>query len=458
MSDYQKIVAMFKADNQTECLNQLLALLGETLEGVSVSYFGFNQIDGILIEENTGHRIKLSARSNPIAYSFLTMTTYFIDNLVTYPELLVTVIKPKQCSGQCLLVPLKSLGVLAFFSTENNLSTKENKCFLHNISSVFQCAQELRLKRYQLESSEKQVVHQLQSLQERDSHRLMESYLEHQWIDVSGRSKSFKRDILYYTQTNRPLTIIGKQGIGRHFLAKQIQHLRNTQGYQKNSIDLAKIIDIIQLKSLFGYTRKKAGYFNFQYDNTIILQNLDSLSPVLFNQLYESLCNDKRIIGQHVKIITTSQRQNYHQNCSGEAIAFFTQEVLLLPNRLLDTLNIMPFVTHFIADYCRQNLKIINGISPEAVELLVAATALHTPKALKAFVTQLCDALPDGGKIDKAHTCRHLSNISPTALPDTLTNQVALYEKNIILKALTLRLESKIYRRTVGHSTPHTQL
>lgn len=438
MSDYQKIIAMLSSDNQAECLNHLLILLRKTFKDISVTFFRFNEIDRVLTEESTGYQIKLSTQNNPIAYSFVTMTTYFINKVLGCLEFPITVITAKQCSGQCLLIPLKLEGVLAFFSEKSDLSCEKNKRFLQDISAIFQCALRSQLNQLKQKDREKQVIHQLQSLQKRDSRRLMASHLEHQWIDVSGRSKSFKRDILYHTQTRRPLMIVGEKGIGRFFLAKQIQYLRNTYGYQPNRLNLAKITNIIQLKSLFNYGRKKASYFNFRYDNTLILQNLDSLSPPLFNQLYESLCNDKKIIEQNVKIITTSQRQNYHQNCTGEAIAFFTQETLLLSNRLLETSNITPFVMRFIADYCQRNLKIINGISSEALELLVAKTALHTPKTLKTFIIQMCDDIPDGGKIDKAHISHHLSNISPAALSDTLTNQVKLYEKSIILKTLAL--------------------
>lgn len=437
MSDYQKIITIFNTDNQIECLNNLSILLRETLRDTNVSYFEFDEIEGVLTEKSTGHQVQLSVKSNPISYSFITMKTYFINKLTAHPEFPAAIVPAVQREGQCFLIPLKSLGVLAFFSIVDDLSCKENEHFIQDISDVFQCALQLRLKQSQLEAREKQMTHHLLDLQERDSHRLMVAHIDRQWVDVSASSKSFKRDVLYYAQTKRVLTIIGEYGIGRHFLATQIQYLRNTYGYQKNSINLSKITDIIQLKSIFGYRHKKTGYLNFQYGNTLVLKNLDSLSPVLFNQLYEILSNDEHIARQNVKIITTSQRRIYHQNYSSEAVAFFAQEKLHLSNRLLKASNVLPFAMCFIADYCQKNLKTINGISTDAIETLTTTTTL-TPKILKAFIIRLCDALPDGGKIEQSHVSNHLKGALYTVLPDTLTSRVALYEKNIILKALAL--------------------
>ncbi|MDP8052629.1 helix-turn-helix domain-containing protein [Pasteurella atlantica] len=434
---YSKLVIeLFSSQDCAERLQSVLSILevSHIFKDIKLFYCTFNEVENTLESSQYGLSVKILDQSDPLAYSFLVKKNYLVENIVTYPKLSSVL---GNGYNQVFLIPLESFGVLGFYGTNEGLHEKAKQEIVQEVANLFLSSEKVIYNQKRLENEVNKTHQEVKLLQKRDNNILKESYLNHVWIDFSGSSKSVKRDILFYAKTNRVLNIIGSQGIGRSYLASIIQRLRNAYGDSQNFVDLASVRNVEQLSSIFGINHKKINYFDYYYDATLILENIDLLSPELLNKLYELLNKNEDIRSNQVKIIITSKNKKLHKECSVEIINFFNQETLTLHNRMDNEKNFSSFTESFISDYCRENLKRIKGITQGALTTLQSSQLIHSLDDLKRHVFAICDIVSHGNQIDKYKTKRVLEHVNMTkniGLPEL----VAQYEKSLILKKLTL--------------------
>ncbi|MBS9782927.1 MAG: hypothetical protein KGV46_00025 [Pasteurella sp.] len=434
---YSKLVTeLFSSQNYAERLQCVLSLLkiSRTFKDIKLFYCTFNKVENTLESFQCGLSVKLLDQSDPLAYSFLVKKNYLVENIITYPKLSSVL---GESYNQVFLIPLESFGVLGFYGINEGLQEKAKQEILQEVANIFLSSEKVIHNQKRLEDEVNKTYQEVKLLQKRDNNVLKESYLNYVWIDFSGSSKSVKRDILFYAKTNRVLNIIGPQGIGKSYLASIVQRLRNAYGDSQNAVDLATVRNVEQLSSIFGINHKKINYFDYHYDATLILKNIDLLSPELLDKLYELLNNNEDIKNNQVKIILTSKSRKLHKECSVEMINFFNQETLPLHNRIDNEKNFSAFAESFIGDYYRENLKRIKGITPGALAALQASQFINSLDDLKQHIFAICDIVSHGKQIDKHKTKRVLEHVNMTKNIG-LSELVAQYEKSLILKKLTL--------------------
>ncbi len=407
--------------------------LDTTLEQLELSYFLFNKVENKLENINSGISIGLLENDNPIIYSFITKDSYLVKNVMLYSELSLF---STSHSKKCFLVPIEQFGVMCFYGLDT-LDDNNIQVLLCDIGALYLSLERKYTQIKQLKNEIDKTYNELRVLQKRDNNILKESYLNHMWIDFSGVGKSFKRNILFYTNTNRILNIVGEKGSGKSHLATIIQQLRNAYGEVQNIVDLKNISDSVQLRSIFGINHKGVNCFDYRYDNTLILKNINSLSVVLLEELYELLSNNETIKKNNVKIILTSTDRSLCEGACKDMVDFFNQEVLLLHNRLDNKNNFIAFVDVFINSYYRKNLKNIRGITEGALELLRSSKFINSLDDLKQHVFAICDIVKHGGQLDK-HKAKMVLDHTNLTQNKGLSEQVEQYERSLILKVLAL--------------------
>ncbi len=193
-----------------------------------------------------------------------------------------------------------------------------------------------------------------------------------------------------YAKIDSSVLIYGETGTGKEILA---QGIHNQSKRRKNpfvSINCAELPEPLLESELFGYdegaftgSRKggKAGFFELAHGGTILLDEIDSASPLVQSKLLRVLqekeimhIGGKRKIPVDVRVIATSGRDLWEQVCLSafRKDLFFRLHVLSLSipplrERTEDIENLLP---HFISHHIQHTDIKVKNLSKEQVKLL----------------------------------------------------------------------------------------
>ncbi|MBU2550404.1 MAG: sigma 54-interacting transcriptional regulator [Proteobacteria bacterium] len=266
-----------------------------------------------------------------------------------------------------------------------------------------------------------------------------------QFHNLIGRSKSMQRVyrlIENLAETEATALILGESGTGKELVAEALHYLSSRQNGPLVKVNCSALAENLLESELFGHVRgaftgalkDKTGRFEMAAGGTIMLDEIADLSPRIQLKLLRVI-QEKEIerVGDEgprkvdVRIIACTNRDIKTMVQRGEfrEDLYFRLNVVQvrLPPLRERREDIQPLIEHFIAHYNAQYNKTIQGISPEARQLLFNY-------AWPGNIRELRHA------IEHAFVLCHLPCITPEHLPPEIRDATTA-ERPVHLKALS---------------------
>jgi PAS domain S-box-containing protein len=255
-------------------------------------------------------------------------------------------------------------------------------------------------------------------------------------------------------RSGSPVLILGESGTGKELLARAIHDLSERSKGPFVAVNCGALPENLLESELFGYRKgaftdaktDKPGRFDRAAGGTLFLDEIGDVRPsvqvkllrVLQEQVYEPLGSTEPVRSE-ARILAATNRDLNAMVASGE----FRQDLyyrihvmpLTLPALRERTEDIPLLVEHFIAHFGALHKKTIDGISPEAMAVLMAHRYPGNVRELENIV-QHAVVLCAGGTIEKKHLPDYLLRPSPSSAPAPQGASWEEFEKIKILEAL----------------------
>ncbi|UCF95558.1 MAG: sigma-54-dependent Fis family transcriptional regulator [Desulfobacterales bacterium] len=259
------------------------------------------------------------------------------------------------------------------------------------------------------------------------------------------------------------ILINGETGTGKGLVARAIHQRSKRQNAPFVAINCGAIPENLLESELFGHVRgaftgatsSKLGKFEIAHGGTIFLDEIGDMSPDLqvkvlkvleegeFEQVggSKTITVDVRVIAAtHRDLVQEVQNGNFRQDL------FYRLYVIPLPlPSLRERRSDIPFlVSYFIEQFNRKNNRKVNGVSPEALEMMVVYSWPGNVRELKNLIERLVVLkgsghigvrdLPPELKTQNGYDTPQVIELSEEGI--CLNSAVTEFEKALILQSL----------------------
>ncbi len=223
--------------------------------------------------------------------------------------------------------------------------------------------------------------------------KMLSSEVETSLEYLLGKSESMKKviqQIHEISQSNFSLILQGETGTGKSFIARYIHHLSLRTEGPFVTVDIGSIPETLVESELFGYekgaftgaSKKKKGFFETADGGTILIDELQNLSPYVQGKLLMAveektitplgctnpLKTDVRIIGATNKDIITSVKE---EKSFREDLFYRLSEFMIYLPPLRERLEDIPFLAEkFIREAAEDLNKEVHTISEDVLSHL----------------------------------------------------------------------------------------
>jgi DNA-binding NtrC family response regulator len=293
----------------------------------------------------------------------------------------------------------------------------------------------------------------------------METSLE--W--TLGKGQAIKRIIRQMHQvaaSDFSIIIQGETGTGKSFIASAIHGLSKRAERPFVTVDMGSIPESLVESELFGHERgaftgaerKKKGYFEAANEGTILIDELQNMSPYVQSKLL-TVVEDKKIypLGStrpmeiDVRIIAATNsdiKQSVREKKFREDLFFRLGDFIITLPPLRERVEDIPFLAQkFLRDAASELNKHTMEISPEAVSLLVKNPWSGNVRELKNVMRRAV-LLSDGDVIGPEHINFLIEDVSEDKvallpLKEVASKAIRSAEKQAIKQALCLTAGKK---------------
>ncbi len=276
--------------------------------------------------------------------------------------------------------------------------------------------------------------------------------------DIVSRSSSMAKIFKLLPQvadSDCTVLIEGETGTGKELLARAVHNTSPRRNKPFVAINCGALPDTLLETELFGYkagaftnaTKDKPGYFALADGGTILLDEIGDTSSafqvrllrVLQEQEFQPMGGIKPV-KTHVRVIAATNRNLSSMVAKGE----FRQDLFYRINvvrmglpPLRERMEDIPLlVEHFITKINRLRGRALSGLSPEALEALMAHDFPGNIRELENAVEHAFVLCPEGN-IQPAHLPSGLAGVPETPEPrDTLCGTLKVTEARKITEAL----------------------
>ncbi len=253
------------------------------------------------------------------------------------------------------------------------------------------------------------------------------------FTELVGENKVFKAAIDMAKQaakSDSPVLISGESGTGKDVFAHAIHHASSRYKRPFLKLDCAATPDSMLEMEFFGYekgsfsgaVRTKLGRVELADGGSLFLDNLGEINLNLQEKLLKLLREKKfkRIGGAepvpcNVRIIaaTAQDLKDLVRRGRFREDLYFQMQVneLIIPPLRRRTEDIPLLVDHFISIYNRKYGKKVQGLSPEALQLVTNHEWPGNIKELE-FVIERAIILADGSRIEKEQLAPYIARFS----------------------------------------------
>lgn len=426
------LLKVIKNQDGAKRVNSVIEYLHKQNKQIKVTYFSYNIINKELNEYNGRCNFKQSDYGNPVVFNFLEKKCAITKKIIAYTDdsSFKQYFRMFGLAGYCLLIPIRNIGIWGIYS-ESKCLLQSNE-FIVSASSLFDMFAEIELLYQKNKQLEDQHVYLSQALNRGhidNYEKLKRCYVDSNWIDTSVQGKRFKRNVLDSSKTNRTLTIIGKKGYGKKYLANVIHQLRSSNMMMAKYIDLSKITNVLELNCLLdSQLPNEPDYIQ----KTIILKNIDRLNGYLLELLINNL-SQKIMSGMQLKVILLLSDDGLLEK--RKELLFFTNEKILLSNRMEFQENRKLFLETFITQYFHQCISYKQEITDDAKCRIISEDSISEIGHLKSFISMLCTHYVMEPEINRVMTEALLLQ-KCWRQPYGLVQHLDLYEKEMIYMSL----------------------
>jgi PAS domain S-box-containing protein len=249
--------------------------------------------------------------------------------------------------------------------------------------------------------------------------------------------------------------IQGETGTGKEVLARTIHELSTRRQRPFVAVNCAALPDTLLESELFGYKagaftgaiKDKPGRFALAQGGTIFLDEIGDISPclqvrllrVLQERSFEPLGGTK-LIRADVRVIVASNRDLWAlvQNSSFRHDLYYRVNVIRLdlPPLRNRREEIPALVSHFITRFNRLQKRALEGISHEAMEMLIRYDYPGNIRELENIIERAFVLCPNG-TIQPSHLPGTLISASSSYATSSLENAVKAVEIELLMQALS---------------------
>jgi DNA-binding NtrC family response regulator len=287
---------------------------------------------------------------------------------------------------------------------------------------------------------------------------LKEKYEFKNLIGQSGVMREVFRAVDKVVDSNVTVLIQGESGTGKELIARAIHYHSKTRSSKPFvAVNCSALPESLLESELFGHEKgaftgaigRRMGKFEVANGGTIFLDEIGLMSPSVQAKMLRFLqereferVGGNDLIKVDVRVISATNKDLEEAVKKGEfredlyyRIAVFPIKLPPLRERKED---IPLLVAHFIDKYARQENKEIDGVSPDALELLMA---YHWP----GNVRELENA------IERAIVLASTKEITPKDLPSSVRalGQKKIYEADNTLSSWIEKLEEEALRQAL---------
>lgn len=293
----------------------------------------------------------------------------------------------------------------------------------------------------------------------------METSLE--WTLGKGQAmKRIIRQIHQVAASDFSIIIQGETGTGKSFIASAIHSLSKRAERPFVTVDMGSIPETLVESELFGHERgaftgaerKKKGYFEAANEGTILIDELQNMSPYVQSKLL-TVVEEKKIypLGStrpmeiDVRIIAATNsdiKQSVRDKKFREDLFFRLGDFIITLPPLRERVEDIPFLAQkFLRDAASELNKHPMELSPEAVSLLVKNPWSGNVRELKNVMRRAV-LLSDGDVIGPEHINFLIEDVSEDKvallpLKEVASKAIRSAEKQAIKQALCLTAGNK---------------
>jgi two-component system NtrC family response regulator len=303
------------------------------------------------------------------------------------------------------------------------------------------------LERNRLISENRELINQLK-----------EKYSFDEIISVSGKMQNVLNTAIRVAQSKATVLIRGESGTGKELIAKAIHYSSNRKNKPLVIVNCSALSENLLESELFGHEKgaftgaitQKRGRFEIADGGTIFLDEIGDITlstqvkllRILQEQKFERV-GGTETIEVDVRIITATNKNLEKLMEEGKfredlyyRLNVVTIEIHSLKERKEE---IIPLIEHFIKKFSSENNKKIDGVSKEALDILMKHNYPGNVRELKNIIERAIvlssdniittESLPINLKTPK-------SELEIESNAKTLTEKVEKLEKKLIIEAL----------------------
>jgi len=221
--------------------------------------------------------------------------------------------------------------------------------------------------------------------------RVEKSYTSEDIISKSSKMKHLVDMLPMVAESESTILIAGESGTGKELFARAVHNLSGRKSGPFVAINCASFPETLIESELFGYERgaftgadrSKPGRFDRAQDGTLFLDEVGDLPHptqakllrVLQNKTYEPL-GGTRVLETNARIVAATNQDLTSMVASGDFRSDLYYRIRVieinLPPLREHLEDVLPLVRHFIQRLCILRDKPIEGLTPEALRILMA--------------------------------------------------------------------------------------
>lgn len=366
----------------------------------------------LLVEDDTNARKGLTQFLQGLDYDVMTaangkeaLEVFKKEN----PDLVISDIRMPEMDGVALLESIKAAApsakvilLTAYGSVEDAVKAMKKGAFYYLTKPVNLEELELLVKKafssHQMEEENKELKQEL----------FKERYDQGKLIAKSPKLKELLETVDKVANSNASVLIEGESGTGKELIARRVHELSPRRQHPFVAVHCAALTDTLLLSELFGHekgaftgaTERKKGRFERAHQGSLFLDEIGEITKdtqvkllrVLQEGEFERVGGTKTI-KVDVRLICATNKtllDEVNQHKFREDLYYRINVIYLkVPPLRERKKDIAPLVHAFIQQYAALNTKKINGISPEALEALVAYSWPGNIRELKNIVERM---------------------------------------------------------------------
>lgn len=247
-------------------------------------------------------------------------------------------------------------------------------------------------------------------------------------IGKSRRMQEVYNEILKVASTNATVLILGESGTGKELVARAIHFNSPRKNGPFVTLSCASFPESLQASELFGYEKgaftgaykRKLGKFGAANKGTLFLDDVADIEPGIQVNLLRFL-QDKEFervggtetIKADVRVIAATNKDLYEEVKTQkfrEDLYYRLNGVPIFIPPLRGRKEDIPLLAgHFVKKYSRENKKTIEGLTTEAILLLMSYTWPGNVRELEHLIEKAV-IMADGPWIDSSQFLPHLSH------------------------------------------------